>query len=388
MPAPVELLVERISRVRDALKEFDNAPMLITEPANIGWLTGIPADFQKDAHVLIDAEKAYLITDGRYENRIPEIPGLEPFIWAGDHPHRYPDLKKLVGGQDKLILDAKGLALDIFLVLKEMVDVKELEVPSGFIDRLRMIKGDLELKLIREAVSLAIDQFTYMVKEWLPANFETATDKDFAETLESWPLDKGADGISFESIVAMDHDADTPHPDCDRAPRPLKDGNVMLVDWGITYKGVCTDMTRMIVFGNELPPIIEGMKLLQEKWMDAVVREMQPGKEAYHAGNEYLFGMRAAGIDKPFHGAGHGTGGAYVHELPRVSFYEKEHEDFGIPFPQAIVLEPGMIITSEPGMYEKGVGAYRTENMILITKDGQEALDKELPLDPFFMKLK
>ncbi|MBZ0264965.1 M24 family metallopeptidase, partial [bacterium] len=166
----------------------------------------------------------------------------------------------------------------------------------------------------------------------------------------------------------------------------LKNGNVMLVDWGIICKGVCTDLTRMVVLGKEIPTIVQGMKLLQEKWMDAVIAEIQPGKPAHLAGNAYWDGIKVAGIEKPFHGAGHGTGGAYVHELPVLSGMPGEVDDYGIPLRQGITLEAGMIVTSEPGMYEKGVGAYRTENMVLLTEDGHEIMDKKLPLAPFFVK--
>lgn len=133
----------------------------------------------------------------------------------------------------------------------------------------------------------------------------------------------------------------------------MKDGKVMLVDWGITYKGVCTDMTRMVQMVDEMPVLIQGMKLLQEKWMAAVIEEIQPGKPASDAGNAYWDGIKAAGIERPFHGAGHGTGGAYVHELPVLSGAQEGVDDFGIPLRQGIILEPGMIVTSEPGMYEK-----------------------------------
>ncbi len=383
MSAPTELLIERIQRVQKALAEKDNAPMLITDPSNVGWLSGVPVDFQKDAHILISPEDVIFITDGRYENRIPKIPGMGSFIWGADHPHRYPELRSLLVNTKQLTLDTRGLALDIYKVLPKMLEVDELDVPPGFIDRLRMIKGDLEIKLIREALEVAIHQFKYMVEEWLPKNLDSATDVDFREELDSLPLDYGADGVSFESIVAMDADADTPHPDLSRPPRPLQGGKMMLVDWGITYKGVCTDLTRMIMIGKEMPMIFQGMKLLQEKWMEAVIAEIQPGKPACDAGNAYWQGLKAAGIEKPFHGAGHGTGGAYVHELPVLSGMKEGVNDFGIPFRQGIILEPGMIVTSEPGMYEKNAGAYRTESMVLVTKDGHEILDKALPIDVF-----
>ncbi len=383
MSAPVELLTERLGRLQAALRETHDAPMLVTDPANVGWLTDVPADFQKDAHLLVFPDRAYFITDGRYENRVPEIPGVEPFIWASKHPHRYPELRELLEGAGALVLDTRGLPLDVFQVLPRMVGVENLEVPPGFIDRLRMIKGERELALIREAVALAIAQFRHMVEEWLPANLDTATDMDFRDELEAWPLQRGGEGPSFEALVAMDADADTPHPDMTRPPRPLREGKVMLVDWGIKYKGVCTDMTRMILLQGELPPIFEGMKLLQEKWMAAVEAKILPGLPACEAGEEYAAGMEAAGIAKPFHSAGHGTGGAYVHELPLVGRLQEGVEDFGIPFRQGIVLEPGMIVTNEPGMYEKGEGAYRTENMLLVTENGHEILDAALPLEPF-----
>jgi Xaa-Pro aminopeptidase len=387
MAAPTELLQERIGRVQSALKESHNAPMLVTDPANIGWLTGIPADFQKDACLVIGPDEAWFVTDGRYENRVPEIGGMQTYIWGAKHAHRWPELGEIIN-TDTLILDSRGLPLDVYLALGDMTGANNLEVPSGFLDRLRMIKGDRELDLIREALGVAIGSFRWAVEEWLPENIATKTDMDFRDAFEAHCMEMGAEGMSFESIVAMDLDADTPHPDMTRDPRPLAEGKTMLLDWGITYKGVCTDLTRMIGLNiDELPAEIAEMRELQEKWMDAVIAEMIPGNPAWKAGEAYIEGMKAVGIDKPFHGAGHGTGGAYVHELPRASMKPKG-SDYGIPFGSAIEFEPGMIVTSEPGMYKVGVGAYRTENMILITEGGREAMDEELSLDPFFVKAK
>ncbi|MBZ0263227.1 aminopeptidase P family N-terminal domain-containing protein, partial [bacterium] len=221
MPAPTNLLSERIQRTQEAMKQYKGAPMLVTDPSNVGWLTGIPHDFQKDAHVLVTPEVTWFVTDGRYENRIPEIPGVKPFIWGSKHPHRYPELKELIKG-DTLVVDTRGLALDIFQAFPKMLGINNFEVPPGFIDRLRMIKGETEITLIREALEIAMAQFRYMVEEWLPANKNSATDMDFRDALEEWPNDKGGEGVSFDSLVAMDHDADTPHPDMTRAPRPLK----------------------------------------------------------------------------------------------------------------------------------------------------------------------
>ncbi|MCB2213605.1 M24 family metallopeptidase [bacterium] len=387
MPAPTELLQERISRVQEMLKNDQNGnPMLVTGNANVGWLTGIPADFQKDACLLIRPDKAYFVTDGRYTNRVPEIPGMEAYIWGQEHVHLYPELKNITDGAKHLVCDTTGIAIDMYHALPAMLELESISAPSGLLDRLRMIKGDLEMKLIREAVDIAIGTFNYMVNDWLPKHKDTATDIDFRDELLAEGARRGSEGASFDPLVAMDADADTPHPEMDRPGKPLKGEHVMLVDWGFIYKGVCTDMTRMIIIGyTELPPVFQGMRMLQEKWFDMVAAQLLPGLPASEGGAAYQIGVKAAGIDTRFHGAGHGTGGAYVHELPKVSELPDGLDDYGIPFGQAIVLEPGMIVTNEPGMYEKGVGAYRTENMVLITEDGHEALDRALPMRPFFV---
>jgi len=389
MSVPIELLQERIDRVQRALRDSYAAPMLVTDPANVGWLSGIPADFQKDARMLLTPESAWFITDGRYENRVPDIPGVETYIWGAKHLHLYPELKDLLGSAKTLVVDVKGLPIDIYSALPEMLGVKNIEAPSGFLDRLRMIKGARELVLIREALEIAIGAFRWSVNEWLPENMAAKTDMDYRDAFEAHCDEMGGEGMSFETIVAMDLDGDTPHPDMTRNPRPLRDGTTILVDWGINYKGVCTDLTRMVLLGrDELPAEIVSLRDLQVVWMKDVIAELLPGKPAWEAGMKYVEGMKAAGIERPFHGAGHGTGGAYVHELPRVSMKPEGQDDFGIPFGPSIVLEPGMIVTSEPGMYKKGVGAYRTENMVLITAEGHEIMDESLTLEPLVAKQK
>jgi Xaa-Pro aminopeptidase len=387
MAAPANLLQERIERVQEALREEHGVPMLVTSPANVGWLSGVPTDFQKDAHLLVTPKRAWFITDGRYENRVPEIPGVESFIWGAGHPHRYPELAELVEGADRVAVDTKGLGLDIYDVLPQMLNVDTVFAPPLFLDRLRMKKGALELDLIREGLEAAIAAFRYMVEEWLPAHRADATDMDFRNTFVEQLMERGGEDVSFDPIVAGDTDADTPHPDMTREPTPLSERDTLLVDWGITYRGVCTDITRMIVLGHsEVPERFRELKELQEGWFAAVEAKLQPGLPAHEAGNAYVRGLKQAGIDKPFHGAGHGTGGAYVHELPRLSGLQENQQDYGIPFSQSIVLEPGMIVTNEPGMYVQGVGAWRTENMVLITEDGHEIMDRDLSLEPFFVQ--
>ncbi len=355
-------------------------------PANVSWLTNVSSDLTQDGNLLITADDVYFITDGRYENRVPAIPGIKPFIWGSKHPHRWPELAETLADFDTVALDTGGLNLDVYNAMPEMLGVSNVIVPSGFIDRLRMLKGKTELELIYEGIKIASDAFLYTVKEWAPANKASASDYDFRDTLVEKCLELGAEDVSFDPLIAMDSDADTPHPEMERTPRPLKDGVAMLVDWGVVYKGICTDMTRMVVFSADIPEEFAKMRIVQEKWMKDVEAQVLPGKWAWEAGEAYIQGLKNdAGIDTPFHGAGHGTGGAYVHELPALSMDPGDANNYGIPFRQGIMLEAGMIVTNEPGMYIKGVGAWRTENMILVTETGNDVMDSDLTLDPFFV---
>jgi 3-dehydroquinate dehydratase type II len=212
-------------------------------------------------------------------------------------------------------------------------------------------KTPYEIENMRTAASIANDAFTY-IKEYVSPG---KTERDIALELEFFMRKNGAEGLAFDTIVASGERSANPHavPSDEKIPT---NGYVML-DFGCKVNGCCSDMTRMIACGEISPQMRKIHDIVQEAQTAAlsVIREGARASDVDKAARDII---NAAGFAENFmHSTGHGVG-TVVHEEPRIS-----------PKSTAI-LEEGMVITVEPGIYLEGVGGVRLEDMVVVTKDG------------------
>lgn len=233
----------------------------------------------------------------------------------------------------------------------------ELVPCRGIVEGLRVIKDDVEIAAIRHALKVAEEAFTRFAESLaLPAS-----EKDLAWKLESLMRELGADEMSFPVIAACRQASAMPHaiPSGEIANA----GDILLFDFGTRINGYCSDITRCLNAKNapgELPKIFEIVKEAQELATAAI----KPGATAKSVDAAARAHITANGYGGLFgHGLGHGVGLA-VHEAPRVS-----------PLSDA-VLSPGMVFTVEPGIYVPGLGGVRLENMVVVTDDGCEVLNR------------
>ncbi len=186
------------------------------------------------------------------------------------------------------------------------------------------------------------------------------TEQVVARELENLLRRDGADGLSFESIVAFGENAAEPHHD--PGHRVLEEGDVIKLDFGALYGGYHADMTRTVSFGepaSELKKIHDVVKQAQQAGIDAI-RAGVSGTEVDAAARGVIDG---AGYGANFtHGLGHGVG-LDVHEGPRLGREFADHE-----------LPAGAVVTVEPGIYLPGLGGVRIEDMVEVTDDGCRVL--------------
>ncbi len=175
----------------------------------------------------------------------------------------------------------------------------------------------------------------------------------------------GADGTSFPSIVAFGANASLPH--AIPGQRKAKAGEVLLFDWGSRYGGYCSDLTRVVAIGKMPARMREVYQVVLDAQM-AAINAIAPGKTLKEIDAVARNLIIKAGYGKQFgHSLGHGLG-LNVHEQPNLS-------------PRAEgVLEPGQVVTVEPGIYLPGLGGVRIEDDILVTPKGHEVLS-DLPKD-------
>ncbi len=334
---------------------MDNAldGFVVTHPANLRYLCGYTGS---NGLLLFLGGRRVFFTDGRYTLQArDEVQGARVVISKGPLLN---EATKLIG---KLRAAAIGFEADYTTVvaaaqMRKLVHRKIAWKPtSGLIMAQRMIKDADELKIISDAVKLGAAVY----QEALMALRPGIRESEVAGKLEFAARQAGADGMSFETIVAAGKRAALPHGQASSQPIPRR--GFVVVDSGVILRGYCSDMTRTVHVGRATRE--------ERRWYEAVLKAqlaglaaVAPGKTAADVDQATRQVLKDAGLDRYFtHSTGHGVG-LEIHEPPRLAKQQAER------------LEPGMVITVEPGVYVPGKGGIRIEDMVVVTDSGSQVL--------------
>ena len=229
------------------------------------------------------------------------------------------------------------------------------EISSPLVEPLRLVKDEDELALMSEAALIGCDLFDHILTVIRPGIPEI----EIAAELEHQARLRGAEGMSFETIVASGQRSALPHGKASTATLPRR--GFVTLDFGIIREGYCSDMTRTVCLGKP--------KSEERNAYEAVLEAQQSGVSAVGAGvscgevDEAARSiLRKAGMADAFsHSTGHGVG-LEIHESPRVAAGQKTR------------LQAGMVVTIEPGVYWPGKFGIRIEDMVAVTKTGGQVL--------------
>ncbi len=231
----------------------------------------------------------------------------------------------------------------------------ELVPISGVIEKLRLIKTEAEIKILKVAADIADAAFKHILDFIRPGK----TELEVSNELEFFMRRAGATSSSFSTIVASGHRSALPHGVA--SDKVIEAGDIVTMDYGAYYNGYVSDITRTVAVGEpdaKLKEIYDIVLNAQLRGMDGFKPGMT-GREADALTRDYI---TEKGYGEYFgHSTGHGIG-LEVHEGPSLSMKSD------------IILEPGMVVTCEPGIYIPGLGGVRIEDDTHITKDGNEAL--------------
>ncbi len=258
----------------------------------------------------------------------------------------------------KLAVDA--LNIESWRALaKALGGEKTLEVGNSFVRELRKVKDQTEIELMRKAAELT--------SEGMRVAYETVTagvrEYEVAAEIEYAMRKQGSSGTAFETIVASGACSAFPHGGC--SDKIIRDGDLVVVDVGATYKFYRSDMTRTLVAGkpsDKQKKLYQIVKAAQEKAFEA----LKPNVKAKDVDAAARKVIADAGYGEYFvHNLGHGVG-LEVHEPPTLSPESKD------------VLAVGNVVTAEPGIYLVGYGGVRIEDTMLVQKNGAEKLTNGL----------
>ena len=344
-------LARRLDCVRAELAELDLHGLLVSQLANVRYLTGFSGS---SARLLIAGTGAILLTDGRYgqqaEEELPDGAGFELVI--------SPDglLADLVERADRqfsgsrLGFEGQHLLFAEWEQLRGESSAVEWVPVSGLVEGVRAVKDEEEIAAIERAARIA----AAALAETLTLVEPGVREADIASELDYRMRRLGARRPAFETIVASGARSALPH--AATSDRKLRAGELVLFDFGAHWLGYCSDMTRTYVVGEAGPRQREVYELvLAAHWAArAALRAGVSGAEVDTAARQ-LFAE--ADVEERFtHSTGHGLG-LEVHESPRLG---RRSEDR---------LESNMVVTVEPGLYFAGWGGVRIEDTLVVTDD-------------------
>lgn len=345
---------QRRDKLRQQLKKERLDGLLVTNFVNVTYLTGFTGD---DSFLWLSPKGDLLLTDPRYTTQLEEeCPELElavraPGVKMPDFTAKTLDKAKAtrIGFEgDSLVVTARDK-------LAAALPKAELLPTSGWVEALRMIKDRGEIDRTRRACLQARRCFEVVRATVTP----DMTEAQAASDLEYQARRFGAKGLSFTPIVGVGERSALPHgrPTAKR----IGEGEFTLVDWGVNEGLYMSDLTRVLATSKISPKLrkLYGVVLNAQLAGIAAVR---PGATCQEVDSVARGVIEAAGYGKQFgHGLGHGIG-LEIHEAPRLAQG------------QETVLEPGMIVTVEPGIYFPGWGGIRIEDDVLVTRTGHEVL--------------
>lgn len=346
---------QRCEAVRAWMAEQGLDALLVTSPANIRYLTG----FSGEGLLVLDGG-AVICTDSRYRVQAEEeAPGAECVADGGHLSQAIERLRAVVAAREngpaRIGFCGEHLTWADHRRLSEQIEGAELVPVADEVARLRAIKDETEIALITRAARIADEAFS----AWRATLEVGVSEREAALELEQLMVRGGAEGASFDVIVAAGPNGAKPH--ARPGDRTIAEGDLVVVDWGAIVAGYCSDCTRTLLIGEVGERAREVWRAVREAQLAALaaVAPDVPCRDVDTAARELL---RERGWEREFgHGVGHGVG-LEVHERPALS---QKSED---------VLEAGMVVTIEPGVYIDGWGGVRLEELVLVTADGARVL--------------
>jgi len=331
--------------------------LVVTTLANVRYLTG----FSGSAGLLaVTADAVLLTTDGRYRTQSAEqvsASGVDALIdiEIGSATAQREALAAVVGTGNRVGLEADNVTWAQSRRFEELFEQSDVSATSGVVEALREVKDPGEIARMARAAAIA----DAALGEVLALLSSGITEEDFALALDTAMRRGGAESSAFETIVAAGPNSAKPHHR--PTARPIAAAEPVVVDFGATFEGYRSDMTRTFCVGGEpqgeLARIFEVVRASQAKGVAAV----RPGVGAKDVDDVCRQVIAEAGWAERFeHGTGHGVG-LDIHEAPTVSALG------------TAILEPGVVVTVEPGVYLPGVGGVRIEDTLVVTEDGNRA---------------
>lgn len=342
---------ERRATLAAQLTGWRASAFVITALPNIRYLTGFTGS---NAMLLLTPERSLLLTDPRYDTQSHAEADCEVRI-----------TKRALGRElgtilarmrlKTLAVEQNRISFHEFSYLQSALPKVKLRPVANTVEKLREIKTGAEIATIRTSVQLNSEALQQTLRAFQPH----MTEVDLAAEIEYRMRLLGADGTAFDTIVASGSRTALPH--AHPTESPVQSNQLLLIDMGARVAGYCSDMTRVYAIGKLRTKARRMYRAVLESQL-AALDAVKPGATCTGVDRAARLVLRSYGLDQAFiHSTGHGLG-LEIHEGPRVGRKDKTK------------LQPGMVITIEPGAYVEELGGVRIEDTVLVTESGCEVL--------------
>lgn len=343
---------EKIRHLREKLKALNLDGMIVSNPVNIKYLCNIDVD----GLLLITRKENIFLTYSMYLEMVKSTLTITDEVIVAD----FRDIDKDEYENFFLFCENVGFEENYvtykeYQYLKQKYKINNLAETEDIIEKLREVKDKEEIEYIRKACEITDACFEHL-KTFIKIG---KTEKEIAFEIEMFFKTHGADGLAFDTIVAIGENSANPHwiP----TDRQVKNAEPILIDMGCKYKGYSSDMTRMMFVGCILEETkkIYDLVLKNQENVNAQIREYASIKTmAQMVESDWKLNNYTV-----MHALGHGVG-LETHERPYIT---ARNDTF---------LKENMVIANEPGIYLPGRYGIRIEDTILVTKNGCEILTK------------
>lgn len=345
------MVEEKIRLIQQKIK--DNYYLLVSDSSNIFYLTGIK-NLSSEVYLLISKDKFFILTPLLTYSQIVHILNNPQNIVLFN---KFSDkLRKILPNSATLEIDTENIPFKIYKILSKVV--KNIKF-TNLVTKLRLIKSEDEIKNIQQACRIT-NKIVQMTAKYLRLGISEIQVKNFIlKTMAQYNVEP-----SFEPIVAFDQNTSFPHHvSCDKI---YTKNSLVLIDIGCKYNGYCCDITRMLNIFNTKNRQVVNLYLKLQYLQKKLISLCRPGVKVKEIDLYAKKFFKKLGYAKNcLHSVGHGLG-IDIHEPPRVSIKDNT------------ILQPGMVVTIEPGIYFENKFGLRIEDDVLITNNGCKILSTEV----------
>ncbi len=332
-----------MQRIQEAL-EREGLDFFLTEDLfSIRFFTGLCVS---KGTLLLGKQESRFFVDTRYLSRAKKESAVpaELFSWE--------KIDTFIGEKKKIGYDTRKMTVFSFSEWQKKIRGEFLFSP--FFERARLIKNGQERKKMKEAASLNYKGYLHILQKIKTGVKEEEISWEF----EKFCRENGGEKVAFEPIVAFGENSASPH--WKSSSKKLKEGEVILLDLGVVKEGYASDFTR-VHFYKEASKTMKEFYDLVKKAKDKALQKVKPGVKIQELDSCVRDVFQKEGKEELFlHSLGHGIG-LEVHEFPKVSVFSQDKD---------LLLEEGMFITIEPGLYKEKEGGVRLEDTVMVTEKG------------------